>query len=292
MKSDKNAIINGDFNFKNVFNQENGFSLEANISNLTSDYYHLKGLLPNILDQELPKSFEKLGRFKLRGKTYITENRINAQITLNTNIGTVISDLELTNIDDISKASYLGHIKIVDAELGEILNNPLIGQFSMEADIDGEGFILEKMNTAIIGIINKHQYKNYTYNNIAINGVVKNRHFNGEMEVNDANIKLNFNGLADFSSDVFTFDFNTVIDYCDLNALNLFKRDSISNIKGEIDLKVSGNTFDDLIGTLSIKKSLYTNQKDNYFVRGVSYKRDYVIHPIQTVFGWALRAFA
>jgi hypothetical protein len=270
LKSDRNAIINGDFNFKNVFNQENRFSLEGNISNFTSDYYHLKGLLPNLLGKTLPPSFEKLGRFKLRGKTYITANRIDAQITLNTDLGTAISDLGLTNIDDVDKIAYLGHIKIVDAELGEILKDPLIGQFSMEADIDGEGFTLEKMNTAVKGVISKHQYKNYTYNNIAINGVVKNKHFNGEMEVNDANIKLNFNGLADFSSDVFTFDFNTVIDYCDLNTLNLFKRDSISNIKGEIDLKVSGNTLDDLVGTVSIKKSLYTNQKDNYFFEDFS----------------------
>jgi hypothetical protein len=235
------------------------------MSNVTSDYYHLKGLLPNVLGKTLPTSFEKFGRFTIYGRTYITENVINAQVTLNTALGTSISDLELTNIENIDKASYLGHIKIVDVELGEFLNNPLIGQFSMEADIDGEGFTLENMNTAVKGIISKHQYNNYTYNNIVINGVVKNKHFNGEMEVNDANIKLNFNGLADFSSDIFTFDFKTVIDYCDLNTLNLFKRDSISNIKGEIDLNVRGNTFDDLVGTMSIKKSLYTNQKDDYF---------------------------
>ncbi len=265
LRSDRNAIINGDFNFKNAFNQENGFSLEANISNLTSDYYHLKGLLPNVLGKTLPSSFEKLGRFTIRGKTFITENKINAQLAMNTDLGTIISDLELTNIDNIDKASYFGHIKIIDAELGEMLNDPLIGLVSLEADINGEGFTLEKMNTTVKGVISKHQYKNYTYNNIAINGVVKNKNFNGEMEVNDANIKLNFNGLADFSSDIFTFDFNAVIDYCDLNKLNLFTRDSISNIKGEIDLKVKGNTFDDLVGTMSIKKSLYTNQKDNYF---------------------------
>ena len=48
------------------------------------------------------------------------------------------------------------------------------------------------------------------------------------MEVNDDNIKLNFNGLADLSRDVYTFDFKTTVDYCDLNTLNLFKRDSIS----------------------------------------------------------------
>ena len=46
------------------------------------------------------------------------------------------------------------------------------------------------------GIISKYEYNNYTYESIKLNGVVKNKHFNGETEINDANIKLNFNGLA------------------------------------------------------------------------------------------------
>lgn len=265
LRSDRNVIINGDLNFKNAFNQENGFSLEANLAYLTSDYYYLKGLLPNVLGKTLPTSVEKLGRFILSGTTYITKKLINAQLTMHSDIGTIISDLKLTNIENINEASYIGHIKIIDLELGEIVNDPLIGLLSMEADIDGEGFTLEKMNTAVKGVISKHHYKNYMYNNITINGIVKNKHFNGEMEVNDANIKLNFNGLADFSSDIYTFDFNTIVDYCDLNAINLVKRDSISNVKGEINIKVKGNTFDDLVGTASFKKSSYTNQKDNYF---------------------------
>jgi len=265
--TDKQAIIRGTLNFKNSFNQENGFSLDANLTNLTSDYYHLKTLLPNILGKTLPSSFKKLGRFTIIGKTYLTPNLINAQITINTDIGTTISDLKLTNIDNIDEASYLGHIKIIDFELGKILGDPLIGQLSMEADVDGEGFTLENINTSVKGTVSKHQYKNYTYSNITINGVVRNKHFNGEMEVNDKNIKLNFNGLANFSSDIYTFNFKALVDYCDLNRLNLFKRDSISNIKGDIDINVKGNSFDDLVGTINFKNSLYTNQKQDYFFK-------------------------
>ena len=267
LTSDKNAVINGDLNFKNSFNQENGFSLEGNLANLTSDYNHLKALLPNVLGKILPSSFKKLGKFTISGQTYITPNLINAQITTLTDIGTLISDLELTNIDNIDEASYIGHIKVIDLELGEILTDPLIGQLSLEGDIEGEGFTLEKINTSIKGLVSKHQYKNYTYSNITINGIVKNKHFNGEMEVNDKNIKLNFNGLADFSSDIYTFNFKTFVDYCDLKAINVFKRDSISNVKGDIEIKVKGNSIDDLVGTIDFKNSLYTNQKGNYFFK-------------------------
>tara|TARA_R110001583_G_scaffold114876_3_gene265365 strand:+ start:29349 stop:33782 length:4434 start_codon:yes stop_codon:yes gene_type:complete len=267
LTTDKNAIINGNLNFKNSFNQENGFSLEGNLTNLTSDYAHLKTLLPAILGNTLPSYFKKFGRFTINGKVYLTENLIDSQLTLTTALGTSISDLELTNISSIDNASYHGHVKIIDFDLGKLISNPIIGKFSLEGEVDGEGFTLETMNTSVNGYISKYQYNNYNYNAITLNGVVKSKHFDGEIEVNDDNLKLNFNGLANFSSDIYTFDFNSVIDYCDLNAINVFKRDSISNVKGDIGIKVKGNSFDDLVGEINFKNSLYTNQKGNYFFK-------------------------
>jgi hypothetical protein len=265
LTTDKQAVIIGTLHFKNAFDQENRFSLAADLTRLTSNYDHLKSLLPNILGEKLPSLFKKFGQFTVSGFAYITGDLINTDISMQTDIGNLITDLEMTNIGNIDNASYFGHIKIIDFELGEILNDSLIGQLSMEGDIDGKGFTLEKMNTSVKGQISKQQYKGYTYTNIDINGVVKNKHFDGEIEVNDDNIKLNFKGLADFSKKRYTFNFKTAIDYLDLNTLNLFKRDSISKVKGNIEIKVSGNTFDDLAGTIDFKNALYINQKDNYY---------------------------
>jgi len=267
LKSNNGAIVNGDLNFKNVFNQENGFSLDARLSNLTSDYKHLKKLLPNVLGKTLPSTFEKLGRFTLVGDTYVTENLIDAQLTINSDLGTTISDLELSNISSIDEASYFGTIKIVDFEFGEIMKDSLIGQLTMEAEIDGSGFTLETLNTSVKGKVSKHQYKGYTYKNISVNGLFKNQHFNGNMEVNDDNIKLNFKGLADFSNETYVFDFNSVVDYCDFNTLNLFKRDSISNAKGEIDIKLRGNSIDNVVGKIQFNNALYSNEKQDYYFK-------------------------
>jgi hypothetical protein len=267
LNSNQQAIINGTILFKNAFKSENGFSMQANLSNLTSNYNHLKLLLPNMLGKTLPSEFQKLGRFTISGSTYITQNEIDAKLFMQTELGKTNSNLLLKNIDNIDEASYKGEIEITDFELGKFLNNPLIGKFSIVGDVDGSGFTLEKMNTAVKGIISKYEYNNYAYNNITIDGLVKNKMFNGSMEVNDQNIKLNFNGLADFSTDLYTFNFNSIVDYCDLNTINLFKRDSISNIKGEIAINVKGNSIDDLEGVIDFRNSLYTNQKGDYFFK-------------------------
>ena len=265
LTSDAKARMNGDIYLVNSFNTENGFSLDADFDNLTSDYEHLKILLPNILGKTLPVSLKDFGWFKLKGTTSVTSNLMNADVSIDTDLGASIVDLELSGIQNINEASYKGSVKIMDFQLGEVLKDDLMGIVSLDAEIDGEGFSFENINTSIKGVISKLEYNKYSYKDISINGIVMNKHFDGEMEVNDDNIKLNFNGLADLSLDVYEFDFKTTVDYCDLYKLNIFKRDTISILKGDININLKGNKLDNLVGELNFKNSLYTNENGNYF---------------------------
>ena len=275
LNSDANAIIDGDLHLVNSFNTENGFALDANFKNLTSDYEHLKILLPNLLGANLPVALKDLGNFKLKGKTYVTSNLISANVSIDTELGIALTDLELSDLQNIENASYKGTIKTIDFKLGEILNDDLMGIVSLEAEIDGEGFSFDKINSSIKGVISEFEYNTYSYKNLSINGIVKNKHFNGEMEVNDDNIKLNFNGLADLSQDVYKFDFKTTVDYCDLYKLNIFKRDTISILKGDIDINFTGNKLDNIVGEINFKNSLYTNEKGNYFFKDFAITSSY-----------------
>ncbi|PHR69050.1 MAG: DUF490 domain-containing protein [Lutibacter sp.] len=278
LNSDLSSVIIGDVHVKNAFNTENGFSANAKLRNLTSSYNHLKSLLPNILGNTLPSTFKELGRFTITGNTFITPELIDAQVQMNSDLGTTISDLKLTNIDDIDNASYKGHIKIIDFELGKFVKDSLIGKLSLDADIDGKGFTIETVNARIDGKIFKHQYKGYTYQNIDMNGVFENKKFNGKMISNDENIKFKFNGLADLSSDIYNFNFKAQVEYANFNKLNLFIKDSKSIIEGDIDANFKGDSVDNLAGEISFKNASYTNQNDHYFFKDFninsSFKKD------------------
>jgi len=264
LKSRQNSIIQGNLHFINAIDREKGFSLNANLTNLTSEYKQLKNLLPNLLGKTLPSSFEMLGRFTIKGNTFITTENIDAQLEINSDLGQSISDLKLTNIDNIDNAKYKGKIELIDFDLGKIIKDKNVGYLSLVADVDGRGFTKEKLNTSLIGHITKHQYKGYTYNNIDINGVFKNQHFNGDMVTNDKNIKMSFKGLADLSKAVNSFNFTADVSYANFNRLNLFKRDSISILKGKIDIDLKGNSIDNIIGNINFKNASYTNQNDLY----------------------------
>ncbi len=265
LESNRKSIVNGHFHFINVVNTEQGFSLNANINELSSDYHNLKTLLPNILGNNLPPDLQQLGRFSITGQSFITKETMNADVMVRTSIGKIIADLKMTNIDDINNARYAGKIEFVDLEFGRLIKDSLVGKLSLIADVKGKGFSLEKINTSIKGDIFKHQYKGYTYNNININGVFKNQHFDGKLVAKDKNLQMSFVGLADLSTKVYKFDFVADVAYANFNELNLFKRDSISILKGKIDIKLNGNTLDNLAGEVNFSNASYTNQNDNYF---------------------------
>jgi len=265
LKSNRNSVIKGNFYFKNVLNVNSEFSLNANINNLSSDYYSLKQLLPNILGKTLPSSFEKFGRFSISGVSQITKESVEANLRMDSNIGKTITDLKLTNIDDIDNASYRGKVEFIDLELGNIIKDSLVGKLSLVADVEGKGFTLETLKTKVEGTVSKHQYKGYTYSNIDVNGIFENQRFNGELTTNDDNLKMKFKGLADLSSTIYKFDFIADVSLAEFNKLNLFKRDEIAVLKGKMDINLTGNSLDNISGNIHFKNASYTNQNDNYF---------------------------
>jgi hypothetical protein len=262
--SNKKSVVNGELHFINSFNRNEGFSLDADVSTVKSNYRNLKALLPNLLGKTLPSSFAMLGDFRLKGQSFITQKSIVAQLVMNSDMGQTISDLKITNFDDIDNATYVGDIELIDFNLGRVLKDSLVGKLSMVAQVDGQGFTKEKLNTSVIGHITKHQYKGYTYNNVDVNGVFKNMHFNGEMITNDKNIKMTFKGLADLSKTINSFKFKANVDFANFNKLNLFKQHNISILKGIIDIDLKGNSIDNIVGKINFTETSYTNHIDKY----------------------------
>ncbi len=264
LSSSKGIKIIGDLSFVNAINTENGFVFESDLSNLTATYRALKSILPNVLGKTLPSEFDKLGKFVLAGKIKVTPDQMIAAVKVKSEIGSTISDLQITNIDNIDFAKYSGEIALKNFDVGVFFNNPIFGKTSLEGLVNGGGFRLDNINTSFVGTVSELNFKEYSYKDITANGQYQNNKFDGDLVINDQNFKMKFNGLADLSSAVHKFDFKSDIEYLNLKETNLFTRDSVSVLKGNIDLDVEGNTFDDITGKATFKNILYTNQKEEF----------------------------
>ena len=263
--------IYGDITFKNLLNsEENNFAMFGTFSNLTSNYKDLKRLLPNVLGASIPSIFDTLGDFTIQGTTNITPSKINADLKINTSLGFVKSNLSLTDVDDIDLATYKGNVIFDQFNIGAFLEDPNLGEISSNLNVDGFGFKKENLTSAIKGEVYAINYNNYNYQNIRVNGLYKQSVFNGNLLIDDKNLKLEFNGLADLSTTINTFDFSANVAYADLNKINLYKRDSLSIFKGFVEMKIKGTNVDDTYGNINFKKTSYKNQTSDYYFEDFS----------------------
>ncbi|WP_452219350.1 translocation/assembly module TamB domain-containing protein [Lacinutrix undariae] len=266
LSTSSNTKIYGDLTFKNLFSTAtDDFSMDGKFTNLTSNYYDLKAMLPNLLGASIPSMFSKLGSFKVSGTSYITSSTIDANVDMVTDLGLVKSNLKMAHVNDIDNASYKGKVVFKDFNLGELVNDPNIKNTSLDLDVDGKGFTLKNLSTKVNGNIFAIDYNNYNYQDIEVIGRLGNNVFNGVLNSNDENFKFKFNGLADLSLDVKSFDFTADVEYANLKLLNFVKKDSISIFKGKLDVSIKGSGIDDAFGTLNFNNTTYINENDEYY---------------------------
>lgn len=261
----RNTRIIGDVTFKNLFsNNEEGFAIEGEFQNLASNYNDLVALLPNILGRSMPTFLSRVGNFKIVGKSYVTAKQIDADITIDTDLGFIDSNLKLTEINNIDNAVYVGNVVFDEFDIGALIEDPLLKKASLDLDVDGKGFTVDNLSTEVKGDIFSLEYNDYVYQNIVVSGDLGNKVFNGELKADDPNLQLEFNGLADFSQEQKKFDFNADVTYANLKVLNFVTRDSISEFKGLVNMTATGSTFDNASGAINITNTTYKNQDDTY----------------------------
>ncbi|MCX2680852.1 translocation/assembly module TamB [Galbibacter sp. EGI 63066] len=266
----ENTHIDGNFVFNNMFEKDKNFSIDGNIRNVSSNYYQLTSLLPDILGNALPSSFSRLGQLNVNGRVRITEESVYAKVDMSSDIGKGYSDLTLTNIDNIDNASYKGFLSLQDFDLGTFIENEQLGKTTLDVDVDGKGFDQESLNTEVIGKIITVEYNSYEYKGVNVSGILKDQLFDGTVTSRDENFDVDFKGLADLSGVTNEFKFVASVNRMDLNKLNFVERDSVSVFKGNIMADMVGNNMYDLEGEAYFRKTNYTNQNDSYYFEDFS----------------------
>ncbi len=265
LNTSTNTTVYGNINFKNLFSKaSNDFLMDGTFTNLTSTYKDLKALLPNVLGAAIPSSFDSLGKFKITGDSQVTASKVVADIQMDTELGFIASDLNITNINDIDNASYKGRIVLDTFNLGTFIKDPKVGNVSLDLNVNGRGFVTETIDTEVKGDVYQLNFNNYNYKKTQVAGKIKNKIFDGILLVNDKHLKLKFNGLVDYSETINKYDFEAEVDYANLNKLNFVKKDSISIFKSTVNMNMNSSSFDDAYGRITFRNTSYKNENDTY----------------------------
>ncbi len=255
--------IKGDLQFYNVADADT-FTLETNYIDISTNYYDLKRLLPNILGENLPEFIKHVGNFNVKGKTYLKSRDLVADFMFTSTVGNGEVELKFDDLNLSDKVEYEGRINLQDFNLGKVSQSNKLGFSSFNVYVKGKGFSAESLDTEVIGEIKSIGINNYNYKNVNIDGNLKYPIFDGILKSLDPNFLFDFEGVVDASKSKNTFRFKSKIKYADLYKLNFIKKDENSIFKGNLDIDLKANNLDDAVGTISFEDFTYKNSFDNY----------------------------
>lgn len=271
-------------------------SVNAKISNLTeTPSYEFNDIsiestdkfIAKLADLSLiPSELTKLGNLGIKGNLNGVIDRFST--TLNVNASTVGSiqlmgkyNKGLIDADIETKSLNLSSV-LSDASLGNIA-----AAFNINADISNPSDIT---NAKVNGNINEIEYNGYTFHDILIDAKMQDKHLDGMVSINDANISALLYGNANIASQNKNFDINLEVVHFYPQRLNLSKKWGDAAFDINAKAKLSGTDINDIVGDIIISefyqhggKMNETTFDDTYSIKDfcISSKRDNSIRSIQ-----------
>jgi hypothetical protein len=263
VKAGKATYIKGDFIVKGLPNLSDTY-MDLKIDMLGTNKKDLDQLLRNTTGKtvkNIPAILSKFGNINFNGQFTGFQNDFIAFGEFKTKLGRVVSDVNMK----ISKAgvpSYSGNVKTYDFNLGNLLDEKLLGRVTASVNIEGVGTEIKNLKEKINGKVDYIDFKNYRYRNALINGTFNKQLFDGSLKLNDKNIQLAFDGSVDLNPKLPVFNFNATVKNAKLKAIKLMK-DSLK-IDAVFSTNFTGNNLNNIQGNLLIAKVKLTNPKGIY----------------------------
>ncbi len=268
VKTGKATYVKGDFSLRGLpYIKETFMDLKIDMAGTNkSDLDQIvrsfgfkdKGVIPSIVS--------KFGNVNFNGSFTGFQNDFIAFGEFKTKLGRVVSDVNM-KIDPRGTPSYTGYVKSYDFNLGELVDEPQLGRLTASLYVKGRGFEVKDLSETIRGDIDYIDFNRYRYRNAKIDGTFDKRYFNGNLSVNDKNVKLMFSGGVNLNPVLPVFNFEATISKAKLKALHLHK-DSLM-IDAKFKTNFSGNNLNNIQGDLLIQEVRLDNVKGIYHIDSV-----------------------
>ncbi len=171
-----------------------------------------------------------------------------------TSQGTIRTDISLRP-EKSNRYRMKGLLRGININLGELSGSDLLGKLSIQANVDGYASSLKKFAGNLSGKIDSIEINNYNYRSIALNGFFTEKTWDGSINIEDKNIKLDLMGMFNFSEALPEFNFTMNLTEADLYRLNIDKADTTSSLSLLLTSNFRGNNIDNLDGEIKLLNS-------------------------------------
>lgn len=248
----QNSLLQGELNFEGLPHIQETF-IAGNLTNAVIAPADVK----KYVNADIYKQAEKLGNVKLTGRFVGFPNDFVANGSFYTEIGHVVSDINL-KIDETNKKShYSGKISTHNFDLGKIVGRPdLVQKINMQGNIAGSGFQLENAEFDLKATITQLGFKGYNYRNINTDARMAKEFFRGQLSIDDPNLRFEADASVDLRKNVNKIMIQAQLDTALLKPLKLSEKEIV--IGTNLDVDITGLEIDSIIGAASFTNTFFS----------------------------------
>jgi len=268
VKAGKATYIKGDFMLKGLPYLKETF-MDLKIDMAGTNKTDLNEIIADITGKKgisVPKIVDKFGNINFNGSFTGFKNDFIAYGEFKTKLGRLVSDVNM-KIDKKGIPSYTGSVKTFDFNLGDLINEKMLGRITASLNIKGRGTEINSLSEKLNGEINYIDFNNYRYRNVKIDGTFDKKYFDGSLKINDKNVQLVFDGGVNLNPKLPVFNFKATIKNAKLRALKLYK-DSLK-IDAVFSTNFSGSNLNNIQGNLRLQEIKLDNVKGIYHIDSV-----------------------
>jgi hypothetical protein len=266
----KNSRLLGDLIFEGLPDIKQTFII-ADINDFASSASDINQLqLPGNRTLKLPEVVNKFGEVAYTGNFTGFINDFVAYGRFTTDLGIVKTDI-LFRPDSSNRLGFEGKFNAQEFDLGTLLDaSDAIGNISVIATVDGATLAGKSISATLKGNVGQFEFKQYEYTNISISGDLKNKTFNGSVNVNDPNVDLEFLGKVNFSDTIPAFNFTANLTDANLYALNLNRSDPDFRVSCYLIANAHGKSINSMNGEIKVLNSLFVKKDKQLQIYDVS----------------------
>ncbi|MGP1477410.1 MAG: translocation/assembly module TamB domain-containing protein [Phocaeicola sp.] len=194
---------------------------------------------------------QRVHHIQLNGMVNGYLSNLNIITNIRSGIGDVSGEGRIT-LGEKNKLNYSGNIKSTNLNIGKLIGDENLGEADFDLDLTGFNHQNRYPETTVKGVINSLVYSNYKYENIILDGNLKDGGFNGNLTMNDPNGTIELNGKFNRLQAVPTYNITTSVRNLRLKELHLSDKYADKAFSFNIAANFTGHSIDDLIGTISL----------------------------------------
>jgi len=204
---------------------------------------------------KLPDFIHKLGTISFDGTFTGFTTDFVAYGKIRSDQGLLKTDISMRP-EESNRFRVNGLITASDIALGYLLEQPeMMGNLSMNANIDGIAYSLKRFSGDLSGLIDSIEINNYKYRNIGLNGSFTEKTWDGSVNISENNIRMDLLGMFNFNRELPEFDFTLNLANADLYKLNFDKTDTTSSLSMLLTANIKGSNIDNVDGEIKLLNS-------------------------------------